>query len=409
MKVETLNQTDRTGQWSKNARIIGQYSGIDSANWTLGLVESIDHPSSQQHIKELVKRTGSPNPFFTPPFFKAAEPSLASGKVLYLYLSSRIGNEETLKLFAPVMIQNMGLRRRKVIRAWVHEYAPLGTPLVCNRELDETVRAFTECILNAPAHHSTSENISTLVFELVSRENAFINKLYQSARISDRLLFANRVNRAGLKPLAGTDYLSSRLSGKRKQRLRKATRELEGLGTLSFRTVKSGNAVKSALQCFLELEAKGWKGKNKTALKSNANTESFCRQAVASMSDNGNCRIDSILLEGTVITSLITFENNGHFYPWKICYDEDFYKYSPGNLLATHATAQMAAEKNFKGLDSLAAEYNENTRHLWPDDKELRTMIIGLGDTPSRNTLELTDELNRISRVKNRLRKILRH
>jgi len=406
--VKTLSRTTRTGQWSENAHIIAEYSGIDSTNWTLGLLESIDHPLLREAIDNLTERTCSPNPFFTPSFFRAAEPSLASNKVFYLYLSSRMGNEESLKLFAPVMIQNMGLRRRKVIRAWVHEFAPLGTPLVCNMEVDETASAFMECILNAPAHHSKSGNVSALVFELVCKEDLFISKIYQSARISHRLLFANRMSRAGLKPVANTDYASSCLSGKHKQRLRKATRELENLGTLDFRTVKSGDAVKTALQGFLELEAKGWKGKNGTALKSNAKTESFCREVVTNMSDSGNCRIDSMFLDGTVIASLITFESNGYFYPWKICFDENFHKHSPGNILATHATSQMVGERNFKGLDSLAAEYNETTRRLWPDEKELHTIIIGLGKTPTRNTLELTDELNRITRVKNRLRKILK-
>lgn len=401
--LQTLDKTQQATKFTHSAEIIGSYAGIDSSSWTLCLIKDIDEPNVTTAIEALSLCSNPPNPFFGTAILKAARHLEIRHELQYLCLIEHVGDEEHLKMFSPVTIERIGFTRKKVIRSWTHDFAPLGLPLICGEGMKQIVPAFYECILVAK-----TKDINALVFKLVTKEAPFISSIYKSKTLADRLLLAERITRAGLKSVPNSDYISTYFSGKRKQRHRKAMRELSAFGEVSFETFSSPENIRDNLKHFFHLEAEGWKGRNKTALSDRPTTRAFCEEAVGQMSEQDQCTIHAMLLNGKTIASLITFELDGHHYPWKICFDEGYAKYSVGNLLATYATTQMTQKPNFKNLDSLAAEYNETTRRLWPEEKEFFTIVIGLGKQASKNALALTRELNRIIRIKRILISLLK-
>ena len=395
------NRTDI--HWSDDAKILSVYAGMDSMTWRLGLVNSLENASFQEAISKLANDSLIPNPFFDLPFLQAATNHLNGEKVQYLFLSKKIGDEERLKLFAPVILRSIGFMPRKVLRTWNHPYAPLGIPMVSENSNGETLKAFIECVEHA--HH---DEATAIVFEQIAKEGSFLNGLYRSRQLSDRLLLAVGTPRAGLKPLKGLNYEETHFSGSRKQRLRRARTELEKLGKLSFEKFNHPKTMINPLDEFLKLEEKGWKGTKKTALNSTPQTAAFCQEAVQNTAAEKKCHIHALKLDDNTIASLITFECRGYFYPWKIAFDEIYAKYSVGNMLAIHATSEFAQSKDFKGLDSLAAEHNQNTFHLWPDEKEIFTMTIGIGKKATQTTLRITNELNRLKRIKTTIRRLIK-
>ena len=401
--LKTLTKSQPDISWSNNAEILSVYADMNSESWHLGLINTLDNSNFQNAISALAKNAVVPNPFFDLPILQAAEKNLDSKKVCYLYLSKKSGNEDNLKFFAAVQLSSIGIFRHKVLRTWNHPYAPLGMPLVAKNDSNETLKALIECI--QVANHPSA---SAIVFEHIAREGSFINDLYRSCHLSDRLLFAGGITRAALKPIKNLDYIGTHFSGKRKQRLRKAKTELEKFGAVTFSSASDSKSIKIPLEEFLALEQSGWKGKKKTALKDSLATETFCREAVSSMTAQNRCHIHSLKSDDKTIASLVTFESQGYYYPWKIAFDEKYAKYSVGNLLSTHATAEFANNTNFKGLDSLAAEYNQTTLRYWPDQKEFFTMIIGIGKTANQTTLKITNEINRIKRIKTTIRNLLK-
>jgi hypothetical protein len=285
-------------------------------------VDSLDSPAFQNEILKLANEAIMPNPFFELPFLNAAIKHLGGNKVQFLILTKQIGNEERLKLFAPVSLSPIGIFGRKVLRTWNHPYAPLGMPLVSENNNGETLKAFIECIANT--HHDQAKAI---VFEQIAKEASFIDKLYRSRHLSDRLLLAVGTPRAGLKPLNNLNYTDTHFSGARKQRFRRARTELEKLGKVSFRKFNDPKYINEPLEDFLTLEENSWKGTKETALNSQPETAAFCKQAIHDMVRNNKCNIHLMKLDDKAVAALISFDCKGYFFPWKIAFDENYAKY----------------------------------------------------------------------------------
>lgn len=401
--LQTLTKALSREDWDETSDVLGVYAGMDSSHWQLSLVNSLDDVGFQNQIFKLAQETIVPNPFFELPFLTVSTKQLKPAKLKYLCLTKIHGAEKTLKFFAPVTLCKIGIFRRVVLKSWTTPYSPLGMPLVNDHENQETLKALVECLLGAK-----HDSAKAIVFDFLAKEGDFIKGLYHSQHLSNNLLLSVGTKRAGLKPLKNLDYIGTHFSGKRKQRLKKAMSELESLGSITFKHFKEKHTIENAFDEFLLLEDKGWKGKRNTSLKSTSKTFDFAKGVGSNTAYNNKCHIYAMHLNGKTIASLVAFDVDGYCFPWKITYDEDYAKYSVGNLLATHATANFANSKDFKGLDSLAAENNQTTQRFWPDEKEFFTMIIGIGENATKTTLAITDELNRLKRIKVTLKRYIK-
>ena len=401
--LQTLNKQQTSQNWSENSQILSVYAGMDSVTWKLGLINSLKNEAFQSAILKLANQALVPNPFYELPFLKPSAKNLGGDQIHYLYLSEQNGDEETLKLFMPVSLGPIGILRRKVLRTWTTPYTPVGMPLVADNTNKETLKAFIECV--QIAQHDEAKAI---VIDELEKEGPFIEKLYHSKILADKLLLTTGSPRAGLKPVKNLDYVGTYFSGKRKQRQRKAKANLDKLGKVTFQTHLDAKSIHTPLDNFLKLEESSWKGAHNTALNSSPVSVKFCKEAVYNMASHNKCSIHELILNSKTIASLIAFESNGKVFPWKIAFDETYAKYSVGNLLSTHVTSQFASSENFKGLDSLAAEHNDTTLRFWPDEKMFFTMIIGIGNNATQSTMGITDELNRLKRIKVIIRSFLK-
>jgi hypothetical protein len=380
---------------SFQSEILSTHAGMDSTSWQLGLAPSLDDEVFFQKVKKLSEECTHSNPFYLPEFLITSARLLEDDEVSFLYLSQTIGSEETLKFFTPVKRLKTKLSRQKVLSSFVTEYTPLGDPLILETSSNETMNAYAECIRNID-----NGEIKAILLEHVAKSNPFINALYTSTTLSDRLLLTKGWKRAGLKPVKNLDYIGTYFSGKRKQRLRVAQTRLEELGTVTFERCDAQACVSQAFDEFLNLELKSWKGEQNTALANRENTKEFSTTVIAKMATAGKCKIHILKLDGKTLACLVSLNSNGYYYPWKIAFDANYAKYSVGNLLAAHATQEFASLDSFKGLDSLADEQNTTSLRFWPDENEFYTMVIGIGSNASRNTIKITNEIGSLKNFK---------
>lgn len=400
--LQVLETTKAQSSWSQKAEILACQTDDDGVYWHLGLMDTLADPNFVNAVEQLTSESITSNPFFEVSFLKASTENLCDEKIQFLFLSKQSGEHEELKLFTPVTLSSVGFWRYKVLKNWTTHYTPLGTPLISDNKNQETLKAFSECL------QKTKHNTATaVVFDQIAKDNNFINGLYDSHQLADRLLLSVGIPRAGLKPVKNLDYIATHFSGKRKQRLRAARRELDKFGKVTFHNTDDSKEFKQSFNDFLLLEETSWKGLQKTALKSTPATEKFAKNAAFNAIQNKKCQIHELKLNGKTIASLIAFESKGYIYPWKIAFDESYSKYSIGNLLTTHATAEFAKSKSFKGLDSLAAEHNETTLRFWPDEKEFHTMTIGIGRNPTQSALAVTNAINRSRSFRKRIRTLV--
>lgn len=403
MMHSTVKTRQGVSIFSHDAEILGVHAGMDSYTWRLGLLQNIEQAEFAKALERLHKETDSSNVFLTSAYLKAAVHNLECSNVRFLFLSRQCGNEEELMFFLPVMPGKIGFSRLPVWQSWTHDYANLGTPLVSSQNCSQTIKALSECL-----KVTSMDKAMAIVIDYLPMKGDFITGLYHSKNLSDRILLANPVNRAGLNPVKEGRYASACLSGKRRQRLTRARRELATMGKLEFEKISEPSRIDKTIEEFMRLEASGWKGKKKTALQVDEDTRKFCAEAACLMAMDDKCRVYTLRLDGKLIAAMIVFLDKGHAYTWKTAFDETYSKQSTGNLLTVFATSDIAQTPGFKHLDSLAAHFNQTAFDFWPDQTEIVSMIIGIGDNYSSNAFQVAKSARRFHCVKNYARKKLK-
>jgi CelD/BcsL family acetyltransferase involved in cellulose biosynthesis len=152
--------------------------------------------------------------------------------------------------------------------------------------------------------------------------------------------------------LDGKSYLAKALSSSSRKKLRQHRRRLAEKGELSRAICAQPQAVRSAFEEFLALEAAGWKGKQGTALLCNERDRAFMRAAIASLAEHGYAWIDALHLNGRPVSMQIIARCGPAAFTWKTAYDERFHDFSPGMLLLEDYTASLLADTSIAFVDS---------------------------------------------------------
>ena len=389
--------------WSEEAVILGDYSAMDSSHWKLGLMSSLANTKFAAAIEKLSAIAQVDNPFFNTDFLNAASKNLAKGNVQYLFLVELIGGEENLHFFAPVVEERIGCFGTKAFKIWSHDYAPLGEPIYRLNDSSRASDALVHCL--ETAQHS---EFNIVLFEFQRSDSELQRLLGKSNVLSEKIVFFDEHERPALLPSNPETYSQKYVTGKRRQRLRKARERLETMGKISFNRFKDASELPRAIEEFLALEHAGWKGKRGTSLSSKENERQFTFDAILNIAANKNASVFVMYLDDKPVSSLVLFKANSTYFPWKMSYDEAFGKYSVGNLLLVYVNDWISDQDDYELLDSLAARDNFNALRYWPDRLKINSMILGLGKNASSQVKRLAAHKIRIIRLKRFAKQLLR-
>ncbi len=160
-----------------------------------------------------------------------------------------------------------------------------------------------------------------------------------------------------------SDYLSrkelddTRANSKKKSRsVHRKLKKLERLGKLEFCVYDTPDALETAYQELLSIEASGWKGRSQTATIYYDESTVFFAKLIESFAPLGSCAIYSLKLNNKTIAAKLCITMNGNCYFLKIGYDEYYAKMSPGVLLIENAITQLSG-------CGVVREYNFVTHH----------------------------------------------
>ncbi|MCF6192348.1 MAG: hypothetical protein L3J76_04365, partial [Candidatus Hydrothermae bacterium] len=85
--------------------------------------------------------------------------------------------------------------------------------------------------------------------------------------------------------------------------LLKQAQQLEKQGNITHTCLNKPEELEEALNSFLDLEASGWKGRKRTALKSSPQGCAFAQDALRLSKGNISCRYDFMAVDGKIIAS----------------------------------------------------------------------------------------------------------
>jgi hypothetical protein len=201
-------------------------------------------------------------------------------------------------------------------------------------------------------------------------------------------LMLEATRRAGIIAAGSADQHLTRIKARTLSKLRRNERELAKLGKLGFRVATSGEALREAVEAFIALEASGWKGRQGSALASDAATSSFARQALTSGGDAPGIRAELFGLGGRPIGIFLHLVSPGYSATFKIAHDEELNRQAPGVLTVLHALRGFLAEPWTRRIDSGAAPEHA-VGAIWQDRFPAGAVLFALSPRQSPNELRL--------------------
>lgn len=347
-------------------------------------VEHVDHAGKLSEYRADWSRLSAdalqPNVLLDPAFAYPALSHLESGNrveftLIWLATNSKEAQKRQLiGLFPTTTFRyRWGLPIRGM-RAWEHIHSFQTTPL-----LDKThARIAAQSFFHALKSDTTRPRF--LLYQLLPKGTVW--EIFKQAFAQNDIRFDEHENRerAMLKPESddGEAYLRQSLGKKRSKEYRRLLNRLGDSGAVEFRTADNPIYIANAAERFLELEARGWKGKRHSAFNSSASGQSFFRETVADLSLTGNCAITELTLGDQVLASVAIVTSGRQSWMWKIAYDESYARFSPGVLLVLEVTKSLIGNSAIDFVDSCALPDHPMINNIWRERLPLTDVLITL-------------------------------
>jgi hypothetical protein len=359
----------------------------------------------QEELEFLSHRAMEPNIFFSARLLAPAMPRVEDKQVRFALIRDDNGMRSRLRLLMPFTVERPGFSvGAPIIRTWANPFGPLGTPLLDTEDAAETIDNLFE-VLTQPQ----TKLPSVLVLPDI-RLNGRFAQLAKAVAIARDLSVAttDTFRRPMLESyLDGESYLKQSVSAHHYREMRRQWRNLEKLGTLTYNVARQPEEVRLRMEEFLALEAKGWKGKKRSALINDRYRAAFAREAITNLAEIDAVRIHTVDLDGRAIASIIVFIMAGEAYTWKTAYDESLGRHSPGKLLIMKLTEWHLDDANILRTDSCAVPDHPIMSRMWEQRDEMGSLVIGLTPNSDRDVRQVATQLHLYRNTRN-IARILR-
>lgn len=316
---------------------------------------------------DLAARAIEPNPFYSPALLIPAIESFAKDGVRIAVMRDGAGRLIGLLPVAPLR----GYSRLPVryLASWMYEHCFFAAPLLRNGEEARALSA---------------------LFDLVEGEGAFFRLRHLSAdgpiataarrtcwETGRRAASSGRFERAMLAGGYKTQSaLEAALRGKKRKELRRQRARLEEQGALKFEALRDARDVEPWTEVFLALEIAGWKGGAATALASTPEGAAFFRAAVRRAFEAGMLDFFRLAVAERPVAMIVNFTERGGSYSFKIAYDEECSRFSPGVQLEIEMMRTFEAREGLKFVDSCAAADHPMINSLWRERRAIEAVNI---------------------------------
>jgi CelD/BcsL family acetyltransferase involved in cellulose biosynthesis len=251
---------------------------------------------------------------------------------------------------------------------WVHYHCFFGTPLV--RAGAEV--AFWQAVLRLLDEADWAANFLHIVG--IDPTGPVLAGL-QATRQAD---IVHRSERAMLRSdLAPAAYYEAHVRQKKRKEIRRLRSRLDELGIVEFNKLASSDPVDNWIHDFLALEASGWKGREGSALNDDPATQKFFTEAMSGAHRAGKLEMLRLMLDEKPIAMLVNFMTPPGAYAFKIAFDEDYARFSPGVLIKIE-NLKTLDRSDIDWTDSCAVEDHPMINSLWAERREIVRVTVPL-------------------------------
>ena len=178
-------------------------------------------------------------------------------------------------------------------------------------------------------------------------------------------------------------YFEESVSPKKRKELRRQQRRLEEEGEVAIERFDGTERLTHWIDDFLDLELRGWKGENGSALASDPRTARVFTEALTGAALRGRLQRLTLTFNGRPIAMLANFLTPPGAFSYKTTFDENYSRFSPGVLLQRENLALLENDA-IAWADSCAAENHPMIDHFWRERRVIARYSIGIGGTLRR-------------------------
>jgi CelD/BcsL family acetyltransferase involved in cellulose biosynthesis len=335
--------------------------------------------------EKLAARAAEPNVFFEPWMLLPALAHLAADAKVQIALV-RDGAGELAGLFPLETRAHYKKLPLRQLRLWQYKHCYLCTPLIADGHVPAVIDAFYAWASRAPGLPRI------LVWNWISGDGPVFRALVaesdgRAARApTERFVRSVLVRKPGT---TGDSHIESVLSSSHRKDMRRLEKRLAEQGAFTYDRCSSPEQLETWIEEFLEIETRGWKGRQGTALLCNEPDRLYFTECVRFAFAHGKLRTLEARLDGKAIASRCNFIAGSTAFSFKIAFDEAFSKSRPGLLL------ELEHIRDFYGDSPQAialerVDYCADAGHPMLDrlSEERKAVVsIALGTRPLENQL----------------------
>src|SRR5262245_30739173 len=274
--------------------------------------------------------------------------------------------------------QYQGLSQKlpfNTLRLWKHKYCYLCTPLVRAGYGREVIAAFFDWLAVG------SHGCSLMEFAFIAGEGSFYNLLIDYFDRHAKLNYVTaRFARALFRPASDIEtYMRAAFHGAQRHELRRHERRLSEMGRVEYLSLEPGDDVAAWIEEFLRIEALSWKGAGGRALVCDETDREFFVRVAKEAFRRGRLMMLALHVDGRPIAHKCNFLSGQGSFAFKIAFDEEYARYSPGVLLELENIRRLHAQSKVKWMDSCADPSHPMLDRLLADRRTIQDVVVGAG------------------------------
>ena len=255
------------------------------------------------------------------------------------------------------------------VQNWRHHHNFLGTPLI--RAGQE--KSFWTALLAALDAADWAPGFLHLT--AMAQGGPVLAGLRDAGR---RMDVVHRRERAMLQSaLSSQAYYEATVRKKKRKEIGRLMARLAEQGTVEYARYRRGEDLAAWCDDFLALEQSGWKGRAGSALGSAPETEAFLRAIVAGAEAAQRLDFVRLSLDGRPIAMLLNLLSPPGSFSFKIAFDEEFARFSPGVLIQLE-NLKILERRGIAWMDSCAVENHSMINSLWGERRTIVRVTVPL-------------------------------
>lgn len=321
----------------------------------------------------LASVASEPNAFAEQWFVNAALNSLCENRDVRL-AQVWAGDARLIGIIPLTLYSRYGRMPTRHVSNWTHYQSFMGTPLI--------ERGFEQDFWHALITALDDSDWAAGFLSLTSlNEDGPVHRglIAAAAKLGREAPTVHRFSRALLASETDAEtYLNTHVRAKKRKELRRLANRLDELGKVRFAVLDDATDLPDWCDTFLALEAAGWKGSEGAALGNSPATTLFFRDCMAGAHAAGRLEFQRLDLDGRAIAMLINFRTPPGSWSFKIAYDEDLARFSPGIMIELENLPRVLGDPQIDWMDSCAVENHPMINSLWAERRSIVQVSLPL-------------------------------